>query len=124
KRTEVREHPLRVLVDQLLDGACELRFDLVVAVGLEDSRLRFHHLRERPVADAFAVRQRPALAPVRQLPAAIDRPEQLADKTALADAGSADECHQLERTLARARSSESTSWSSSRSRPTSGVRAS
>ena len=48
ERTQMRQHPLRVLVDQLLDRARELRVDLLVAVGLEDAGLRLHHLRRAP----------------------------------------------------------------------------
>ena len=48
ERTQVCQHPVRVLVDQLLDGARELRRDLVVAVRLEDAGLRLHHLRRAP----------------------------------------------------------------------------
>ena len=95
ERTQMREHPLRVFFDQLLDRARELRFDVVVAVGLEDPRLRLHHLRQRPVADALAVGKRPSLPPVRQLPAALDRLEQLAGETALADPRHADQSDEL-----------------------------
>ena len=99
ERTQVRQHPLRVLVDQLLDRARELRLDLVVAVRLEDAGLRLHHLAERPVADALAVRQRTSLPPVRQLAAALDRLEELADEPALADARDADQRDELRRAL-------------------------
>ena len=99
ERTEVRQHPIRVLVDQLFDRAAQLRFHFGVAVGLEDAGLRLDHLRQRPVADPFGVRQRPALAPVRQYAAALDRLEELADEAALADPGDADERHQLRRAL-------------------------
>src|SRR5206468_9118501 len=95
----MREHPLSVLVDQLLDGVRELCAYLLVAVRLEDAGLRLHHLRERPVADALAVRQRPALPPVRHHAAAFDRLEQLADEPALADPGNPDERHQPGRAL-------------------------
>ena len=51
------DNPVGVLGDQLLDRAPQLCLHLVVAVGLEDSGLRFHHLGQRPVADALAVGQ-------------------------------------------------------------------
>src|SRR2546421_7806999 len=95
----MREHPVGVLLDQLLDRTRQLRLDLGLAVGLEDPGLRFDHLRQRPVADALAVGQRPALPPVRQHPAALDRLEELADEPALADAWNTDESHELRGTL-------------------------
>src|SRR4051794_7531254 len=91
----MREDPLHVLLDQLLDGVPELRLNLGVAVRLQDGGLRLDHLGERPVADALAVWQRSALAPVRQLPTAVDRLEQLPDEPALADAGDTDDRQQL-----------------------------
>ena len=54
---------------------------------------------ERPVADSLAVRQRTSLPPVRQLAAALDRLEQLADEPALADARDADQRYELRRAL-------------------------
>src|SRR6185295_17594496 len=116
--TQMREHPLRVLLDQLLDRPLELGVDLLVAVGLEDPRLRLHHLRQRPVADTLAVRQRTPLAPERQLAAALDRLEELADETTLADSRDADQRDEL---WCRARSSVPMSDSTSRWRPTSGL---
>src|SRR4029079_12480551 len=77
----------------------ELRRHLVVVVRLEDAGLRLHHLPERPVADSLAVRQRASLPPVRQLATALDRLEELADETALADACNADQRHELGRAL-------------------------
>src|SRR5207245_8528728 len=71
-------------------------------VGLEDSGLRFHHLRERPVADAFAIRERASLPPEDELGlllSAFDRREELRDESALPDAWNADERDELERTL-------------------------
>ena len=96
---EMREHPVHVLVEQLLERPRQLRLHLGIAVGLEDAGLRLHHLRERPVADTLAVRQRPALAPVRQMSAALDRLEQLADESALADPRHAGDRDQFGRTL-------------------------
>src|SRR5438067_11524245 len=94
--------PVRVLLADVVDRALQLRLGLVGIVGLEDAPLRFHHLGKRPVADALAVRQRPALPPedqLRILLAALQRSEQLRDESALADAGNADERDELERAL-------------------------
>ena len=57
ERTQVRQNPVRILIDEMLDGARELRCDLVVVVRLEDAGLRLHHLAERPLADSHVVRQ-------------------------------------------------------------------
>src|SRR5439155_179913 len=65
----MRQHPLRVFVDQLLDRASQLGLDLVVAVGLENRSLGFHHLGKGPIADALSVRQRSSLPPIHQLSA-------------------------------------------------------
>ena len=72
ERTQMRQHPLRVVVDQPLDRARQLGLDLVVAVGLENLGLRFHHLGEGPIADALPVRQRASLTPIRKLSAPLD----------------------------------------------------
>ena len=122
ERAQMRDRPLGVFVEQLLDRTRRAFLGLLVVVGLEDAGLRLDHLAERPVADAFAVGQRASLPPGRQLPAALDRLEELVDETALADSRHADERDELRRACRRARSNASTSCSSSRSRPTSGVR--
>src|SRR6266403_5870058 len=95
----MRQDPLRVFVDQLLDRACQLGLDLVVAVGLENRGLGFHHLGKSPVADALSVWQTSSLPPIRQLSAAFDRLKQLADQPALADPRHAGDRDQLRRTL-------------------------
>ena len=95
ERAELRQEPLRVFVDELPDGALELRSGVLIAVRLEDAGLRLHHLGERPEADAFAVGQRTSLPPVRQLVAALDHLEELAEEAALADPGDADQRHEL-----------------------------
>src|SRR5437667_330956 len=95
----MRQHPLRVFVDQLLDRASQLGLDLVVAVGLENRSLGFHHLGKGPIADALSVRQRSSLPPIRQLSAALDRLKQLADQPALADTRHAGDPDQLRRSL-------------------------
>ena len=64
-------------------------------VGLEHARLRLHHLAERPQAHSFAVRQRAALPPQRQLRLMVDPLEELPDEAALADPGDADERDEL-----------------------------
>jgi hypothetical protein len=99
ERTQMRQDPLRVLVEHLLDSARELCVRLRVAVRLQDSRLRLHHLGERPVADALSIGERASLAPVGQLAAVRDVGEELADKATLADPRNADDRHQLRRTL-------------------------
>src|SRR5438876_8865073 len=95
----MRQHPLRVFVDQLLDRASQLGLDLVVAVGLENRCLGFYHLGKGPIAHALSVRQRSSLPPIRQLSAALDRLKQLADQPALADTRHAGDRDQLRRTL-------------------------
>src|SRR6267378_1530127 len=95
----MKEHPVGVVLDQLLDRARQFCFDFFLAVRLEDPGLRLDHLRQRPVADALTVRERPSLPPVRQHAAALDRLEELADQAALADARHANERDQLRRTL-------------------------
>src|SRR5205814_9892354 len=81
------------------DCFSELRSDLLVAGRLEDPGLRLHHLGVRPIAHALAIRQRASLPPEGQLTALLDRPEELADKAALAGPGNADQRHELRRTL-------------------------
>src|SRR5438105_10181398 len=88
-----------LLRHQLADCAPEPLRNLVEAVVLPDPSLGLHHLGERPEADALPVRQRASLSPVGEGAAAFDRAEELVDKSALADAGSADERDQLGRAL-------------------------
>ena len=85
----------------------------VVAVGLEDPGLRFHHLGERPEASTPSpYGERATVAPEDELRSPrLDRLEQLVDEAALADAGNADERDEL-RLAARAHARE---------RPTSSV---
>ena len=64
--------------------------------------MRLDHLGERPVRDAFAVGQAPALTPVDELGLALDHREELGDEPALADARDADERDELGRSLLRA----------------------
>ena len=63
---EPSRHPLGLarIVGHLLDGRAQLALDIRLRVGLEDSRFGLDDLRQRPEADAFAVGQRAALAPV------------------------------------------------------------
>src|SRR5262249_45297956 len=72
-----------------------LRAGFLVAVRLQDPRLRLDHLAERPVAHALPVWQRASLPPVRQHAAVLDRLEELADEAALADPRDADEGQEL-----------------------------
>src|SRR5262249_11538760 len=93
QRAEMGEQPLPVV--DLLDGALELRAGFLVAVRLQDPRLRLAPLAERPVAHALPVWQRASLPPVRQHAAVLDRLEELADEAALADPRDADEGQEL-----------------------------
>src|SRR5438552_4082931 len=95
----MRQHPVRVFLDQAVERTRQLRFHLVAAIGLENPGLRLDHLGQRPVADSLAVWQRASLPPMRQLPASLDRLEQLPYEPALADAWDTDERHELRRTL-------------------------
>ena len=98
---EPSRHPLGLarIVGHLLDGRAQLALDIRLRVGLEDSRLRLHDLRQRPEADAFAVRKRAALAPGREVRLGLDRLEELVDEPRLADPRDADEGDELELTL-------------------------
>ena len=82
------------------DGLDELGLGGLRGVGLEDARLRLDHLRQRPEGDAFAVRQRAALAPEDEpVRIRVDRLRELPDQPALADARHADEGDELRRPL-------------------------
>src|SRR4051794_37586054 len=69
ERREAADEPLllRRVACNLADRDGELVECLLWRVGLEDPGLRLEHLAERPVRDAFAVRQRAALAPENEL---------------------------------------------------------
>jgi hypothetical protein len=73
-------------------------------VRLEDAGLRLRDLAERPVAQALAVRERPALAPPDQLRISVHDLEQLGNEPALADPRDADQGYELRRQLAAASS--------------------
>ena len=90
---------LRFVADQVRHGRPELGVRLVGGVGVQDAGLGGDHLAQRPVGDAVAVRQRPALAPRDEVRLALDRLEELPDEPALADAGNAHERDQLYRSL-------------------------
>ena len=68
-------------------------------VVLGDAGLRLDHLGQGPEGRSGPVRERAALAPVGELVARADRLHQLVDEPALADAGNADERHELRRPL-------------------------
>ena len=59
--------------------------------------MRLDDLAERPQRDAVAVREAAPLAPRDELGVRVDDAEQLVDEAALADAGNADERHELRR---------------------------
>ena len=100
QRSQVPLDPVGLrLVDELAHAPCQLARRLFGRVRLEHACLRLHHLAERPEGDAFAVRQRPALTPARQLGFVLDHLRELVDEAALADSRDADEGDQLRRTL-------------------------
>ncbi len=87
--------------DEPRHGAAQLFGRLLGAVRVEDSRLRLHHLRQRPERDALAVGQRTPVPPEDEPEVArLDRLEELVDEPALADAGHADQRHELRLPLA------------------------
>ena len=72
---------------------------LLGIVALEDAGLGLDDLRERPEGHAVAVGEGAALSPGDELDVLVDRPEELGDEPALADAGHADERDELWRAL-------------------------
>src|SRR5207248_2611714 len=76
-----------------LDAVAKLRRGDRLGVVLPDPRLRLHHLGQRPVADAVAVREGAPLPPERQLAAEIR--EQLCDEPRLSDSRDADDRDEL-----------------------------
>ena len=102
ERAEVRGHPLHLVVrHHSRHGGAQLLGGLVRRIRIEQTCLRLDHLAERPVGDAFAVRQAAALPPAGQRRLCVDVYEQLSDEPALADPRLADDRHQLHRTLLR-----------------------
>ena len=100
ERAEVPLDPVGLrLVHERAHASCQLASRLVARVRLEHAGLRLHHLAEGPEGDAFAVRQRPALTPARQLGFVLDHQRELVDEAALADSRDADKGDQLRRTL-------------------------
>ncbi len=79
----------------IVDGVAELSRGLVRLVAVEDPDLCLDHLPERPERDAVAVREAASLPPRDQLRMALDRLVELEHEAALADAGDADERHEL-----------------------------
>jgi hypothetical protein len=87
------------LLDVLRDRLAKFPGDVLRGVALEDSRLRLHHLSERPERGSFAVRQRPPVPPEDELLERVHMCEQFCDEAALADAGNTGERHLLRRSL-------------------------
>ena len=87
ERAQVAVRPSALVLAPAISSRRRVRSSFAAAssvgVGLEDARLRLHHLAERPEADAVAVRQAAALAPRDQLRLAVDDA-----RTARARAGS------------------------------------
>ena len=86
---------LALLDSERRDCSAQLCHHDVFIVGLEDARLCLHHLCESPVRDAFPVRKRSALPPVREDATLLDGGEQLVDQTGLSDPRHARERDQL-----------------------------
>src|SRR5262249_20279551 len=97
ERPSLTREPFAFLLafDEGSDHRDELLLRRRRVVRLEDPGVRLHDLAERPEAHALAVRERPALAPVDQVGIGLSDLEQLGDEPALADAGDADERHEL-----------------------------
>ena len=110
--------------ERVLDRLVDLRRDLLRRVLLEDARLRFDDLAERPERDPVAVGEAAPLAPGDELRVGLDDAVQLVDETTLADAGDADEREELRRPCVAGALEGVPDDASSRSRPTSSERAS
>ena len=97
QRPQVRLDPAHLvrLFEDVFGRGPELRAGLFRRVGLEDSRLPFHHLGQCPERHPLAVRQRPALPPRDQLEVRVDHPEELEYESALADSRDADQRDEL-----------------------------
>jgi len=80
---------------EVRDCRAQLPFRGCNWIALEDAGLQLDHLGQRPKGDTFAVRERPAVAPVDKLAAALDGFEQLVHEPALPDSGNSDQSHQL-----------------------------
>ena len=108
------------VADEVADHLRKLGLGLLRPVRLEDSRLRFRHLGERPVGHALAVGKRTPLPPVRQLLLGIDdahRARRPAGSCRFP--GTPTSVTSCGERSSRARASASASESSSRRRPTS-----
>ena len=99
EHAKVPQHPFGVLSRGRLGGSTQLRLGLARRVAVQDSGLRLHDLRERPEADALAVRKRTTLPPDDQLAPLGDDLHRLEDEPRLADAGRAHEREELRRLL-------------------------
>jgi len=82
------------LVDDLQNRLVQLSLDFLGRVGLEDSRLRLHHLTEGPKRDPLAVRKRAAVTPGDEVGERFRMRKQLRDQAALADSRHADDGHE------------------------------
>ena len=101
ERAQVTFDPLgvRCLQRERPDRPGELGLGLLGWIGVKDSRVGLDDLAKRPEGDSFRVRERAALPPGDELGALRDELEQLGNEAALADAGHADEGHELDRAL-------------------------
>ena len=95
RRWRATQRSLVLLRDQLGDAPVQLGRCLAVGIRLQDARLGFDHLAERPIAHPVAVGQAPALPPGDQVRHPLDVDEELVHQSALPDPGFADERHEL-----------------------------
>ena len=75
QRAEVAHDPVRIrcVFHQLGDNLVQLLLRLLLRIGLEDAGVRLHHLAQRPVGHALAVRETASLAPVDELGHDVER---------------------------------------------------
>src|SRR5581483_9768162 len=94
REARLDQAPLALLGNMLLDGRLELPARRRCIFLLDDPRSRSHHLRQRPVGDAFAVGETATLVPAHHLLDPVYVLEELPDQAGLARAGLTDDRHQ------------------------------
>ena len=102
KREQVRLHPrcVRRLGKHLVDGTADLLRGLARRILLMDPRLGLDDLAECPQRHPVPIRETAALTPRDELGIVLHELAELVDKATLADAGHADERHELGRSRA------------------------